>query len=573
MKKYLLLLLLNALLLWTFQSNGQQASSPKKNTKTPSIAEIEDTFTEGMRLYLKMDYSDAIMVWESLLQKEKNDPAIYFYLAKSYLEVKNSTSAIQNAKEANRLSPHSLDYGLFYADLLMINQKYPEAITCLVQLLQFDGMQSEVNIRLAQAYLYQENYDAALQALSKINLQLSEYPEIYRMKQVIYLKQNAFDQMIQEGEHLLLDYPEETLFSWEFLDIIDFSKWPNAENRMLKLSEKYPEMGQIQILLAKYYIEKKSTELAFRFIANSLKDPMMEDFIVGNVTMNAFALIQGKEDFKKAEILLDQILTVYPKNAKFLTLKGDLLSSDNRLLESQSYYRRSLKINSGKFEIWQRVIQIDFELNQIDSVIVHVDEALELFPNQGFLYFQLGFAQFMQSKNFQALASLESAKNYATTKDGWYIQLYSILGDTYQSLGRHKDSDTAFDIVLSVSPEEEHVLNNYSYYLSLRKINLDKAAQMSKILVDKFPENGTYLDTYAWVMFQKADYSIAVNFLEKAVNGDKKESAVVWEHYGDALFKANRLEEALDAWKKAKKLPGASLILDKKIQMKQFSEN
>jgi predicted negative regulator of RcsB-dependent stress response len=61
--------------------------------------------------------------------------------------------------------------------------------------------------------------------------------------------------------------------------------------------------------------------------------------------------------------------------------------------------------------------------------------------------------------------------------------------------------------------------------------------------------------------------------LERAVLGDKMESSIVWEHYGDALSMANRTEDALKAWKKAKSLPGSSIILDKKIQMKQYSEN
>lgn len=48
---------------------------------------------------------------------------------------------------------------------------------------------------------------------------------------------------------------------------------------------------------------------------------------------------------------------------------------------------------------------------------------------------------------------------------------------------------------------------------------------------------------------------------------------MVWEHFGDTLYQLNRVEEAVNAWKMAKNFPGASLILDKKIQMKRFSEN
>jgi tetratricopeptide (TPR) repeat protein len=573
MEKLILFFLVSLLGIHSFDLFGQNKPKLKQKSTLSISSNLEDSFTGGMRLYLKSDFNEAIMVWEGLLQQVKNDPAIYYYLAKAHLELKNMASAIQNAKEANRLSPHSLDYGLFYADLLMTEGKFEDQINCLNQLLQFDEKQSDVNIRLAQAYLYQEKYEQSLKALEKINQSISDLPEVFRMKQLIYLKQKDFEKMISVGEQLLLEYPDETLFSWEFLDLVDFSKWPNAETLLTKLGDKYPTMGQIQILLAKYYLGKTQLDLTFRHISNSLKDSQMEESIIGFMTLNAFAIIKTKEDIHRASILMDQILVSFPNNSKFLSLKADISINEGKLAEAQTYYIKSTKKGANKFEQWQRIIQIDFELDKPDSAIVHAEEALTLFPNQGFLYFQLGFAQYMKGKNAQALTSLESAIPYVNEKDNWYLQLYSILGDAYQSMNRYEESDAAFDKVLALVPDEEHVLNNYSYYLSLRKSNLDKAASMAKKLVDKFPENGTYLDTYAWVLFQKKDYQNAVILLEKAVKGDKNESSVVWEHYGDALRKVNRIEEAVIAWKKAKTLPNANLILDKKIQMKQFSEN
>ena len=574
MKKFILILVFSFLFGGFFQALSQDKKTASSVSKSPSMSVQEETFAEGMRLYLKSDYNEAILVWEGMIQKVKDNPAIYFYLAKAHLELKSMANALQNAKEANRLSPNSLDYGLLYADLLSVNKNYDEVVKCLTQLLQYDDKQTEVNLGLSQAYLYQEKYDEALNSLSHIShLELEEYPGVHRMKQLIYLKQNSFDQMIAEGEKLLVDYPEETLFSWELLDLIDFSKWDKAEIVLSQLANKYPEMGQIPIFLSKYYVEHKNFDLAVRNISNSLKDPQMEYQMVGAMTLNVFSLLKSKEDLQKANILLDQILLVFPNESKFLSLKADVLTSEGKLDQAQVYFLKSVHLGSNNFEIWQRIIQIDFELNRIDSVIVHVEEALNLFPNQGFLYFQLGFAQHILGKNFQALASLETAIPYVTEKDEWYIQLYSILGDTYHALGRSKDSDNSFEKVLLKDPNEEHVLNNYSYYLSLRKTNLEKADLMAKKLVEQFPDNGTYLDTYAWVLFQKNEFTTALGYLEKAVKGDKKENSVVWEHLGDTFIKLGRVEEAVNAWKIAKKLPGASLILDKKIQMKQFSEN
>jgi tetratricopeptide (TPR) repeat protein len=216
---------------------------------------------------------------------------------------------------------------------------------------------------------------------------------------------------------------------------------------------------------------------------------------------------------------------------------------------------------------------LDFELNVLDSAIVHCDEALHEFPTEGFLLFQKGFAQYLQSKNAEAIASFEKALPLVKDTDGWFTQLYGLLGDAYHSKTRYLESDACFEKVLAINPGEEHVLNNYSYYLSLRKDKLDKAAQMSKSLVDKFPENGTYLDTYAWVLFQQKDYVGALKFMERALKDEKQNSSTVWEHYGDALSQNNRILDAIKAWKMAKTLEGAREILDKKIKLKRFIEN
>jgi Tfp pilus assembly protein PilF len=107
----------------------------------------------------------------------------------------------------------------------------------------------------------------------------------------------------------------------------------------------------------------------------------------------------------------------------------------------------------------------------------------------------------------------------------------------------------------------------------LRKEQLTKAASMSKKLVEKFPKEGTYLDTYAWVLYQQGEFAEALRYLELAIADEKSPSSAVWEHHGDALFRLGRIGEAVDSWKKALDLPNASQNLDKKIKKRQIVEN
>jgi cytochrome c-type biogenesis protein CcmH/NrfG len=107
----------------------------------------------------------------------------------------------------------------------------------------------------------------------------------------------------------------------------------------------------------------------------------------------------------------------------------------------------------------------------------------------------------------------------------------------------------------------------------MRKERLVEAAEMSRKLVLKSPTNGTYLDTYAWVLFQQGLFTEALVYLKLAVADKESASATVWEHLGDTLYRLQRVDDAVVAWKQAKKLVGENQILDKKIEMKRIIEN
>ena len=110
------------------------------------------------------------------------------------------------------------------------------------------------------------------------------------------------------------------------------------------------------------------------------------------------------------------------------------------------------------------------------------------------------------------------------------------------------------------------MLNNYAYYLSLRKDKLEKAAEMAKRAVELEPDQYNYQDTYGWVLFQKGDYAEAVKWLEKAVNNGGRVNGEIIEHYGDALYKSGRESEAIEQWKQAKEVGDASDLIDKKLE-------
>ena len=93
---------------------------------------------------------------------------------------------------------------------------------------------------------------------------------------------------------------------------------------------------------------------------------------------------------------------------------------------------------------------------------------------------------------------------------------------------------------------------------------------MSAITIKEQPENGTYLDTYAWVFFKKREYNLALMYIEKAINCYDDPSPELFEHYGDILFMNQQPEKALEQWQKALELNPDSDLLKRKVENKTY---
>jgi tetratricopeptide (TPR) repeat protein len=146
------------------------------------------------------------------------------------------------------------------------------------------------------------------------------------------------------------------------------------------------------------------------------------------------------------------------------------------------------------------------------------------------------------------------------------------LGDAYNAIKEYEKSDEAYEAALDFDPESDHVLNNYSYFLSIRKEKLDLALEMSSKVVKRNPDNATYLDTHAWVLYNMGRFEEAKKYIEEAIKQDENVSGTIIEHYGDILFKLGDVNMAVEQWEKAKKMNVDSDLIDKKIADRKLYE-
>ena len=139
-------------------------------------------------------------------------------------------------------------------------------------------------------------------------------------------------------------------------------------------------------------------------------------------------------------------------------------------------------------------------------------------------------------------------------------------GDIYNELQQFKKSDDAYELSLMYRPDNIQVLNNYSYYLALRGVDLEKAKLMSKKTIEMSPEEYNYYDTYAWILFKMKKYKEAKKQMLLSIKNGGDKSFVIMDHMGDILFRKGEKEKARFYWEESIKLGGNKSILIDKIE-------
>jgi tetratricopeptide (TPR) repeat protein len=206
------------------------------------------------------------------------------------------------------------------------------------------------------------------------------------------------------------------------------------------------------------------------------------------------------------------------------------------------------------------------------AVIKICEPGIEATPEALELYFYLAIAYNQAGRADDAITVAKKALTHVTSdsKKEVVSDFYALLGDVYYSKLLKKDAYAAYDSSLVYNADNISTLNNYAYYLSEEHAQLDKAEEMSYKTVKAEPNNSTYLDTYAWILFIKGKYTQALIYIDNAMKNGGSTSDVVTEHCGDIHAQTGDMEGAVKYWKKAVAMGSKSKTIKQKIAKKKY---
>ena len=577
--KNILLFTLTVIILLAFSSPvelfAQKKSKQQDELSEQDILKRKSAFMDANKERILGNPDKAAVNYKKVLEIDPNHDASMYELARIYLRQGRAEDAILLMEKAIQINPQNEWYQLLLAELYRNTQQFEKVVGVFQNLLKYYPEKYDYYYDLALSYIILDELNKAVDTYNDFEKQVGVNEEISLQKQKLYLNMGKPKKALMEIEKLVEKKPTNS----RYLQILAESYLTMGEDEKAletyqKIAAIDPENPYIRISLSDYYRNIGDDQKAFEELKLGFANPNLDLDSKVQILLTYYSIDQFYNDKKEQAFDLSKILAeTHPGNAKAQSIYGDLLFRNGQSEEAYKVFLKVVETDKSNYSIWEQIMFIQNELSKTDELEQTSTEVMELFPMQPLSYLFNGFAN-SQKKNYEkALRSLETGSKLVVDNDAMLAQFYSSMGDAYNLLKDYKNSDEAYEKALKIKPDDAYVLNNYSYYLSLRNENLDKAVAMAKKAKEIDPDNPSFQDTYGWALYKQGEYEEAEKWIKKAIGHEEDDSAVLLEHYGDVLYKLGRKDEAMQYWQMAKDNGGeASEFLDKKIRNKKIYE-
>lgn len=523
------------------------------------------------------DYASTYDYLQYCMRIDSTNAAVLYELGNFYNSLQKKEDAYSYYSKAVKYSPDNFYYNMAFAAMSVDQQDFKTAADVYQRLIKENPNKIELYLYLSEVYRMDGDFTRSIESLNDLERTMGMDEKITMQKFKLYSALNDKKKAYEEVQKFIDKNPD---------DIRYYLLLGNLYLEDGKTKEAYVALTKAKLLdadnpllitsLANYYEITKNREAADSELRTALFNSKVDvDTKIGILTQYIGILQQNQQSTELANPLLDSLMVEYPQEANFNLLYGNLLMLQEKKQEANFQYRLYAEANPTNPLAWEQLLQ-STDMDSIDVLVDVCKSAISYLPEEPLFYFYLSIGQYQKKEYHEALETLDKGiLNADPQKNAMLLsELYGQKGSLYHELDMTDSVFVEYDKALEYNPQNLLVLNNYAYYLSIARKDLDKAEKMSSITIKAEPTNPTYLDTYGWVLFEQGAYTMAKIYIEKAVNYSKEKeedvSAEVLEHYGDVLYKTGEHEKALEYWLQAKEKDSDSKTLDKKIETKEY---
>jgi len=554
----------------------------QKATETKTAYTLDTAQLNRLNIYMEAlkeksigNNLEALSLFNQCLEIDPKNAGALFESSRIEAELNNFPEAITKAEKAYQLDKSNQFYFEHYTGLLTKTGKIEQAIDVMKEVV--DSKKADDITKMQYAYLLSmsKNPKKAIAILEEFEKN-GDYNEAIAYEKIkIYINQKDYKGAEAELKRMVKNNPNDTRFLGNlaefYLKTGDIEQAEKAFNDILRT-----EPNNINALLYKSeYYQQKKDEVNYKKTLTALmsnKDLNLDT----KITLIADKFAQGnKLDSNEKNFLISigqQLTMQYPAEYRSHQVLGDMYYINRNYELARISYKKSLSLDTKEFNVWQNLFYTLSSLKLYGEMADSSEAAIELYPANSLVHFYNGLANSQINKEDKAEKSYKRALRFVGENKELEAQIYSALAEIYHKQKKYTEMDGSFESAIKIDPNNAYTLNNFAYYLSLRKDKLDYAKVMSKKSLDIDKNNPSFLDTYAWINFQLGNFEEAKFYQEKALTNGNDDMATIYEHYGDILIKLNDSENALKYWNKAKESGSKNKSLPSKISSKKYVE-
>ena len=513
-------------------------------------------FLEALRLKEKKEMGAAFEMYSHCLDIYPESAATLYELGKIYMYLGQLQKGEDMIRQAMNLEPDNYWYKETLAAYYQNRGENLKAIDVIEKMASQFPSRLEPLMALADMYKRTQDYEKGIYTLERLE-RLDGKSELISMEKFrIYLAMDSTEQAFTEIRSLVDEYPYEMRYLTLLGDLyMQNDRQEEAHATYQQVLSKEPDYYPVRLSLAAYYESMGQDSLSKMYLDSLLLDKRVESQTKVDV-MRQIIMRSVQSDSIRVKELFQSILAQEQENADIAMLASQYFLSKRMNKEAEPALWKVIEIDPENKPARLQLLSFAISKEDLDEIIRICEPAVEYMPESLEFYYYWGLAHYQKDQKDEALDVFSRGIRQVTpeTDKEMASDFYSILGDLYHTKQMQAEAYAAYDSALVYKPDHIGVLNNYAYYLSLERKHLDKAEEMSYRTVKAEPDNATYLDTYAWILFEKGKYVEARIYIEQALLNGGEKSSVVVEHCGDIYYQNGEHEKAVEYWIQAENL-------------------
>lgn len=451
-------------------------------------------------------------------------------------------------------------------------------------------------LQLTQYYSLRQEYDKAIRSLERYERIEGADPEITLRKFALMLSKGDTTALLNESRRMTVENPVNPEYMLIRGNVFEALEMPDSALISYQKAEALdPDNGRTKLTLANYYLERGDSAMYdLKSSEALLSDNIMLDEKLDMMTRYMQNIITDSADTSRGTRLFDGLLAQYPHEPKVLDLGAQYFAATGNLQRAEELIAYATDLEPDNPDYWLRLQSYYLSDDKYAESVAAGEKAMAKIDNPSRGIFMIygaaallneeydkaktAYQRLLDSELPGALISDDAATVMKKAANLDYEALmrvasaYAMTGDCYSKTDSLPQAIRAYEVCVTLDPTNVMSANNYAYFLALDGHDLDKAESYSRKCVEESPENPTYLDTLAWILYLKGEYQEALELQTLAIEkieDVESNTGEYWDHLGDIQYKTGHKEKALESWKKAREAGSDNPQLPEKIRTKK----